>query len=101
MIVVPPVVTPPVIVPPIVMPPLAAPPPATQIALITPLIAVPPVVIGLLPSLNLSVLDGGIKMPLVELEEEAEEPAPDIVLPVTPAPAKPIVPVRPPKQARH
>jgi filamentous hemagglutinin family protein len=100
-IVVPPVVTPPVIVPPIVMPPLAAPPPATQIALITPLIAVPPVVIGLLPSLNLSVLDGGIKMPLVELEEEAEEPAPDIVLPVTPAPAKPIVPVRPPKQARH
>ncbi|HZG07502.1 MAG TPA: hypothetical protein VEZ70_00820 [Allosphingosinicella sp.] len=94
-------VTPPVITPPIVPPPVAASPPATQTALITPVIALPPVVIGLLPSLNLSVVDGGIKMPLVALEEEAEEAAPDIVLPVTPAPAKPIVPVRPPKQARH
>lgn len=105
----PPVVTPPDVTPPPVIPPVIPPvvtPPATgpESGVVYP-VSPTPVGIGTTPVLALAVIDGGVRMPVVEIAEAAEE------LPVKRAgtapgqnafvPAKPIVPVRPPRQARH
>ena len=100
----PPVATPPpvVISPPIVPPPLAIPPQVVPTVLISgPSVAVPISAIAAAP--QFAVVDGGVRMPVIEdarpeAEELAEErPVPRPVL----APARPVVPVYPRKQARH
>lgn len=91
-----------VISPPIVPPPLAIPPQVVPTVLISgPSVAVPISAIAAAP--QFAVVDGGVRMPVIEdarpeAEELAEErPVPRPVL----APARPVVPVYPRKQARH
>ena len=102
----PPVVTPPpvVISPPVVIPPPpATPPPVTPPVLIAgPVVAAPSAAGPGTP--QLALLDGGVRMPVVqearrEAAEELAENRP--VARPAPTPARPVVPVYPRKQARH
>jgi hypothetical protein len=104
-------VTPPVVTPPVVTPPVIAPPSTVSGALMAPPISTPPITIGAVPGLALAVIGGGVRMPPVQVATATEDerpvrragtaPGPNAFLPVKPAPAKPIVPVHPRKQARH
>lgn len=101
----PPVVTPPDDTPPPVTPPVVTPPTTGPGSVVVYPVLPPPVGVGTVPVLALAVIEGGVHMPPVEIAEAAEElpvkriasaPGPNAFVP-----AKPMVPVRPPKQARH
>jgi hypothetical protein len=78
----------------------------------SPVFVIPPLVLGPLPNLDLAVVNGGVRMPAIQIAETpaAEElpvrragsaPGRNAFLPDKPSPAKAVVPVRPRKQARH
>jgi hypothetical protein len=79
---------------------------------IAPPITTPPLVVGGTPGLQLAVIGGGVRMPpviLAEAQPLEEQPisraaspvGPNAFLPAKPAPAVPVVPIYPRKQARH
>jgi len=69
-------------------------------------------VAGAVPGLALAVVDGGVRMPVVEIaaapatddrrvRRAGSKPGQNAFLPAKPSVDKPIVPVYPRKQARH
>jgi hypothetical protein len=66
---------------------------------VTPL-EVSPLVLGVPAGLQLAVLDGGVRMPVVQVVQPTPAPPPVVVAP-TPAPPPYVPPVYAPKQDRN
>jgi filamentous hemagglutinin family protein len=104
----PPAPPPPVVVPPVVVTPPPPPPPVpAPLQVLPPGLLATPLLAPWLPASpvvpQLAVMEGGVRMPAIEIARndvpvEEEEAAP--VAPA-PAPVKPVAPVYPRKQARH